>query len=384
MRPTAGSSRRGARRRICPARRLAPTPSASSSQHAPIETYKPRASAARQAPSALLTGQRASPVPPRTRRCRTQWSASAIISASRLSRRRRQRRRRLPSCCRTSTPHRSKASGIALARYRLCRGATAFRDGCTPDRGRHLQRERRRPNCPRSKTDQEGEGQVIAVLHGSRLKLIAALRIWIEAAGITEGPIFLLAWSVPRRYAPNMLELSSFTIEQAPTLASWFGSESEVVQWGGPGVSFPLDRDQVQAMLIEELNSPPTRRCWAANCNGDMVGHAQIVFDWRNGNARLARVAISPQFQGRGLAAPMLRLVLDEAFACAEIERIELSVYSWNATAIRTYQRLGFVLEGTLRSSARVGSERWDTLVMSILRPEWRKSSTFQPLSQQG
>jgi site-specific recombinase XerD len=43
----------------------------------------------------------------------------------------------------------------------------------------------------RSKTDQVGEGQTIAIPHGSRLKPVAALRAWIEAASITEGPIFL-------------------------------------------------------------------------------------------------------------------------------------------------------------------------------------------------
>lgn len=38
---------------------------------------------------------------------------------------------------------------------------------------------------------QPTRGQTIAIPHGSRLKPVAALRAWIEAAGITEGPIFL-------------------------------------------------------------------------------------------------------------------------------------------------------------------------------------------------
>lgn len=42
----------------------------------------------------------------------------------------------------------------------------------------------------RSKTDQEGEGQVVAILPGRKLKAIEALDAWLAAAGIAEGPVF--------------------------------------------------------------------------------------------------------------------------------------------------------------------------------------------------
>jgi len=41
-----------------------------------------------------------------------------------------------------------------------------------------------------SKTDQEGQGQEVAIPHGSRLRPVEAVRTWLEAAGITEGPVF--------------------------------------------------------------------------------------------------------------------------------------------------------------------------------------------------
>lgn len=42
----------------------------------------------------------------------------------------------------------------------------------------------------RSKTDQEGAGHEIAVPAGKKLKPIDAVRAWLAAAGITEGPMF--------------------------------------------------------------------------------------------------------------------------------------------------------------------------------------------------
>jgi site-specific recombinase XerD len=41
-----------------------------------------------------------------------------------------------------------------------------------------------------SKTDQEGQGQEIAIPHGSRLRPVEAVRAWLAAAGITDGPVF--------------------------------------------------------------------------------------------------------------------------------------------------------------------------------------------------
>jgi integrase len=41
-----------------------------------------------------------------------------------------------------------------------------------------------------SKTDQEGAGDFVSIPHGSRLLPVAALKAWLEASGITEGPIF--------------------------------------------------------------------------------------------------------------------------------------------------------------------------------------------------
>jgi RimJ/RimL family protein N-acetyltransferase len=171
-----------------------------------------------------------------------------------------------------------------------------------------------------------------------------------------------------------VISLVPFSPAHFPTLAKWFASEAEVVQWGGPAVAFPLDTAQLAAMLDEARSTLPARLCWMAADASGLVGHAQLGFDWRNGNATLSRVAIAPVARGRGLAKPMLTLVIDQAFARPGVERVELNVYSFNAPAIRTYGALGFAHEGTRRSSARVGAERWDTAIMGLLRGEWRSA----------
>jgi site-specific recombinase XerD len=42
----------------------------------------------------------------------------------------------------------------------------------------------------RSKTDQEGIGDFVSVPYGSQLRPVRALKDWLDAASITEGPVF--------------------------------------------------------------------------------------------------------------------------------------------------------------------------------------------------
>ena len=129
------------------------------------------------------------------------------------------------------------------------------------------------------------------------------------------------------------MELRAFRQQDFKTLSSWFRTEADVVQWGGPLLSFPLTESQLEAMLSDTLRDPPLRKCWMADDRGEIVGHAQLAFDWRNGNATLGRVAISPQHRGSRLAVPMLQLVLREAFSISNIYRVELYVSSLNEPA---------------------------------------------------
>jgi len=172
-----------------------------------------------------------------------------------------------------------------------------------------------------------------------------------------------------------VLSLVPFVPGHFAEVASWFANEREAAQWAGPAVRYPLDTAQLQAMVDQSQARPPGRLCYTAERGGDVIGHAQLGLDWRNGSARLGRVAVSPRQRGQGLAAPMLSLVLARAFSMPQIERVELGVFTWNTPAVRTYQRLGFTREGVRRSSTRVGGERWDTAEMSILRHEWQQGT---------
>jgi site-specific recombinase XerD len=67
----------------------------------------------------------------------------------------------------------------------------------------------------RSKTDQEGHGDVIAVPRGTIACPVAALKAWLEAATITEGPVFRPIAKGERVSAARLTDRSIATIVKA-------------------------------------------------------------------------------------------------------------------------------------------------------------------------
>lgn len=172
--------------------------------------------------------------------------------------------------------------------------------------------------------------------------------------------------------AADMIELIDFEPSNFPVLRNWLPTERDLVQWGGPDLEHPVTDRQLEEMIAEGRSTPPRRLSWmAVDRTQALVGHIQVALDWRNGVARIGRVMIAPQMRGKGLALPLLKAAVRQAFSNPEIERTELNVYSWNTAAIRTYIKAGFSHEGVRRSSAKVGDERWDTAIMGMLREEW-------------
>jgi RimJ/RimL family protein N-acetyltransferase len=87
-------------------------------------------------------------------------------------------------------------------------------------------------------------------------------------------------------------------------------------------------------------------------------------------NAELA-IYMDRDHIGSGWGTDAQRALLAFGFGTLGLERIWLTVSAGNARAIRSYEKVGFVREGVMRRSFRVGGQMQDALLMAILRDEW-------------
>lgn len=73
----------------------------------------------------------------------------------------------------------------------------------------------------------------------------------------------------------------------------------------------------------------------------------------------------------RGLGTETISLLLRHGFETLNLNRIALRVYSDNPRARRTYEKAGFVHEGSMRQAVYKHGKYGDVELMSVLRSEW-------------
>lgn len=77
------------------------------------------------------------------------------------------------------------------------------------------------------------------------------------------------------------------------------------------------------------------------------------------------------EYQGKGIGTFATKEILNHAFKNLNINRIELSVIESNIRAIKLYEKVGFIREGTKRKSIFKNGEFIDVVMMSVLRDEY-------------
>jgi putative acetyltransferase len=105
--------------------------------------------------------------------------------------------------------------------------------------------------------------------------------------------------------------------------------------------------------------------------DGKAVGHLGIL---GNASPRRRHVAsfglcVHPDYQGRGIGSALMRAMLDLADNWLNLVRVELSVFSDNATAIALYKKHGFVIEGEAKADSFRAGRYVNTTHMARLNP---------------
>lgn len=93
--------------------------------------------------------------------------------------------------------------------------------------------------------------------------------------------------------------------------------------------------------------------------------------DHKHGSAVMGIAIGEPGQWGKGYGTDALRALLDFGFGTLRLERIGLDVYAFNERARRSYEKCGFVLEGTQRKALFRDGRRHDVHQMGILREDW-------------
>ncbi len=92
---------------------------------------------------------------------------------------------------------------------------------------------------------------------------------------------------------------------------------------------------------------------------------------WTHGDTWVGIGLGEREYWGKGYGTDAMRVILRYAFAELNLHRVSLSVFAYNPRAIRSYEKVGFVVEGRARQFLHRDGQRWDLIFMGILREEW-------------
>jgi len=154
--------------------------------------------------------------------------------------------------------------------------------------------------------------------------------------------------------------------------AEWYGDSQiwHLTSWAAT----PLGQSAVKR-LFEERDLSTTDDSFAIHVNGEdePVGVISLMnLSEANASADLSVIVGHPDDRNHGFGAEAIERILRYAFEDLGLNRVGLSVFEFNESAISTYERLGFGHEGRLRRAVKREDGFHDAILMSALRDEWR------------
>jgi len=159
--------------------------------------------------------------------------------------------------------------------------------------------------------------------------------------------------------------------EDAEEMARWFVNLTELAQWGGPNVRFPLSEDQMAGWIAELTNERP-RLCLTAVDDGDMpIGHVQYLRDIAKKWARLGRFGVAPKRRGQGFGRALFDHGVAHAFSELGVEHLVLAVARENTLARAMYVRSGFRDEAEEVSVRSADGVSYIVDIMGLSRADW-------------
>ncbi len=129
--------------------------------------------------------------------------------------------------------------------------------------------------------------------------------------------------------------------------------------------------DQMKTWFEKRLDTL-TEMVIVRKSDDQMIGFIELAgYDWHSGNAWLGIGIGERENWGKGYGSEALRLLLRMAFLEWNLHRVSLAVLGYNERAKRSYEKVGFKVEGTLRGFVYRDGKRWDMYMMGVLREEW-------------
>lgn len=168
------------------------------------------------------------------------------------------------------------------------------------------------------------------------------------------------------------IKLTSIKESDFPSMEEWFNNVNFLRHYDILP-AMPFSRRQLESLIIKYEDS--NERCIYAireKLANEIIGIAgfdEII--WTNAVATTFIGIGNESFRRKGIGKEAMKLLLDFGFHELNFHRIQLIVISYNVSAIKLYEHLGFIREGVYRELVYRDGTRFDLYLYGLLKSEW-------------
>lgn len=178
-------------------------------------------------------------------------------------------------------------------------------------------------------------------------------------------------------YVGKKIRLREYRKEDIPIRINYI-NDPEICKNLTPDIPYPVTLHE-EEKWFQSINTLSDSYKFAIETLEDkqFIGGCSINgVDWKNSVATVGIFIGDKDYRGKGYGSDAMRVLMDFIFMQMNINKIRLTVYSYNESAIKCYERCGYKIEGTLRQEIYRDGKYYDKLYMGLLKAEYLSNKT--------
>ncbi|KLO21664.1 acetyltransferase [Marinitoga sp. 1197] len=173
-------------------------------------------------------------------------------------------------------------------------------------------------------------------------------------------------------YEGKLIRLRAYSKDDIANILEYI-NDFDVKKYLMPGIPLPF-RYEDELKWYEKLNPMKADNySFAIERKEDnkYIGGCGIVsVDWKN-SVTTVGIFLGKPFWNKGYGTDAMKVLINFIFNEMNVNKVKLHVFSFNKRAIKSYEKVGFKIEGILREEIFREGKYHDEIIMGLLRNEW-------------
>ncbi|MEM6373759.1 MAG: GNAT family protein [Pseudomonadota bacterium] len=169
--------------------------------------------------------------------------------------------------------------------------------------------------------------------------------------------------TVTLRDATPLDVTARFALGNTPEIQAMFGADPNAVR--------DITPEAAEAWVQSHIDDP---HAWIIEANGALAGGVRLhSINYSDKRAQIAIGIVDPAALGQGIGTAAMQLLATHAFETMGLHRLGCRVLEFNARAIASYEKVGFVVEGREREAALIAGQWHDDLILGLLAQDLKR-----------